>query len=464
MPSDDGGYHAPYIPNNDPQVRQEMLAEIGVDDVEELYSDIPEALRFDETLALPSAESEFQVRKHIESLLSKNKSTGEMLNFLGGGCWPHHVPALCDEIKGRSEFLTAYAGETYTDLGRYQAFFEAHSMLGDLIGLDAVGLSVYDWATAAGDATRMAAKITNRHEILVPEIIHPDRLSVIRNYCRPLADITLIGYDSETGQIDIDDLQDEISSATAGVYFENPSYSGIIEGNANAISEIAHDHGALSVVGVDPISLGVMAAPADYGADIVCGEGQPLGMHMNYGGGAMGILACRDEEPFISAIPTQLVTIAPTRDGDDFGFSWWALPERSMYHERGNTESLVGSSTALWTIASAVYLALLGPDIQRIGETIMQKSHYAKRQLSGINGIKTDVFDAPHFKEFVIKYVDSDVTVREVNEALRENGIQGGKNLSDELPELGESALFCVTEVHSQDDIHVLAETLAEVV
>lgn len=463
MPGVDPPLGAPYIPVNDPTVREEMLDVIGADDIMELYGDIPEDSQFTETLDLPEGASEYEVRSHVESLLSKNADPDEFVSFLGGGTWPHYVPALCDEIINRSEFLTAYVGDTYSDYGRHQAFFEAHSMLGELLEVDAVGLSMYDWATAAGDAARMTAQVTGRDEVIVPEYIHPDRLSVIENYFASLGEVTQVAFDPETGQLDLEDLQDKISSRTAGVYFENPTFVGTIETEPEAISDIAHDNGALSAVGVDPISLGILEGPGKYGADIVVGEGQPLGVHQNFGGGAMGIMACRDDEDILSAMPAQLVTIAPTEDGEGHGFSFWALPDRSMYHERASTQNIVGSSTALWTIAAGVYLALLGPELSDLGKTITTKSRYAKDRLDDLDGVEAPLFEAPHFKEFLVNFDGSGVDVATVNEELLEYGIQGGRDVSDELPEFGESALYCVTEVHERDAIDDLASSLEEV-
>lgn len=210
--------------------------------------------------------AEHDLKKHMEKILSKNRDCDEYVSFLGAGCWKHYVPAVCDEIARRSEFLTAYGGEGYSDLGRFQAFFEFQSMIGELVGMDVVGLPTYDWGASAGNAVRMASRINGRKEVLVPKIISPDRLAIMRNFCQPKVmpshiDIKLVDYDSETGMIDIEDLKSKISSNTAGVYFENPSYFGIIEAHSEEISKMAHENGAESIVGVDPISLGVLARP-----------------------------------------------------------------------------------------------------------------------------------------------------------------------------------------------------------
>jgi glycine dehydrogenase subunit 1 len=454
----------PFIPNSAPEIKQSMLKQIGVESVNELYHDIPRKFMMKRNLNLPKASSEYEVRSEVMAVLSRNKSFYEMPSFLGAGCWPHYVPAVCDEIIGRGEFLTSYTGDTYIDLGRFQALFEFQSMIGELVGLDAVSWPMYDWATVCGEATRMASRITGRQEVLAPKTMNPEHLSVMKNYCEGLIDVKLIEYDSATGQLDLNDFKNKISSSTAAVYIENPSYLGFIEAQGQEISDIAHDRGALSIVGVEPLSLGVLAPPGEYGADIVVGEGQPLGVHMNYGGGVMGILACRDEERFLAEMPTLLLTITRTQRDDEYGFSWWALPKRLHYESREKGKSFTGTSAALWGISAAVYMALLGPQgIRELGEVIMQKSHYAMKRISETKRIKTPIFDSAHFEEFTINFDRTKKAVSSVNKALLRRGIQGGKDITREFPELGKSALCCVTEIHTKEQIDRLAAGLDEI-
>lgn len=218
-----------YVPNSNPETKREMLKEIGVTNAEQLFADIPQSIKYTKSLNLPHPTSEYETRRHVENLLSRNRTSTELISFLGAGCWPHYVPAVCDEINSRSEFLTAYAGDPYTDLGRYQALFEFQSMIGELVALDVVSYPWYDWGTVAVDAVRMASAITGRREILVPRTISPDRLSVMRNYCDGQMEITLVKENRETGQLDMEDLKDKVSSKTAGAYIENPGYLGFIE-------------------------------------------------------------------------------------------------------------------------------------------------------------------------------------------------------------------------------------------
>jgi glycine dehydrogenase subunit 1 len=454
----------PYMANSVPEIKEEMLKQIGVKNVEELYEQIPDSLRLRRKLSLPEPIlAESALKRHVTDILTKNKTCEENLSFLGGGCWQHYVPAVCDEICERSEFLTAMWGSPSSDHGRNQAWFEFCSQIGELVNLDVVGLPCYSWGCAAGFAIRMASRITDRKEVLLPKTISPERLAVIRNYCEPPGmpnhvDIKFVNH-LNTGLLDVEDLKRKISSKTAAAYIENPSYLGFIESQGAEISEIAHANGAESIVGVDAISLGVLAAPSDYGADIVVGTTQPLGLHMNCGGGESGFIATRDEVKYVGEFPTLLVSIAETSEKGEHGFGL-SSEHQTSYGLRDKAKDWTGCTVYLWTIVNAVYMALMGPQgFGEIGELIIQKSHYAAKLLSEINGVKIP-FTSNFFKEFVVNFDGTGKTVAEANRALLKHNIFGGKDISKEFPELGNSALYCVTEVHSQGDIEKLASAL----
>jgi glycine dehydrogenase subunit 1 len=454
----------PYIPNSVPAVQAEMLAEIGAKDIAELYGDIPEHLRFKGQMNLPPPlASEFALKRHVEALLAKNKTCTEYISFLGGGCWQHYVPAICDEINHRAEFLTAYAGEPYEDHGRFQALFEYASMMGELLNMDVVNVPTFDWAQAAGTSIRMAQRITGRSKVLICSTGSPGRLAVIRNYCRPSLEIRPVKLCAETGRMDLDDLKSHMSTDIAAVYFESPSYLGFIEDQGQTIAELAHQNGSLCIVGVDPISLGILKPPADYGADIVCGDIQPLGMHMQYGGGQAGFIATRDEERFVMEYPSRLFGITHTAVEGEWGFGDVAY-ERTSFANREKGNEFIGTAAALWGITAGVYLALLGPrGMQELGRLIIQKSQYAMKCLSEIQGLKAPLFKSAHFKEFIVDFNATGQTVGEINRTLRQKGIFGGKDLSAEFPDFGNSALYCVTEVHSKEDIDKLAGALTDI-
>jgi len=458
----------PYIPNSAPKIKAEILQEIGITDTEILYQDIPEELKFRRKLKLPKPfRAEHDLQKHVKSIMAKNKTCEENVSFLGGGCWQHYVPAVCDEINQRSEFLTAYGGNTYSCLGRTQAFFEFQSQMGELVGMDVVSVPTYSWGTAAGNAVRMASRITRRDEVLVARTVGPERLAILRTFSQPEntpghLKIRSIDFNCLTGILDLQDLENKISSRTAGIYFENPSFLGNIEYQGKRISDIAHANGALTIVGVDPISLGVLKPPADYGADIVVGTAQSLGIRMNCGGGTIGFIASRDEEKYVAEYPSFLLSITDTTEQGEYAFDL-CTPERTSWVSREKGKDWVGTATGLWTITAAVYMAIMGPNgFREIGETIIQKTHYAIKLLSDVKGLKI-LFPDYAFKEFVLCFDDSGMTASDINSALLDYNIFGGKDISTEFPELGNSALFCITELHSKEDIEKLAITLREV-
>ncbi|MFC2015901.1 aminomethyl-transferring glycine dehydrogenase, partial [Chloroflexota bacterium] len=352
----------------------------------------------------------------------------------------------------------------YDDHGRFQALFEYASMMGELLNMDVVNVPTYDGYQASATSLRMASRITGRPEALLCGTLCPDRLSKIMDYCRPHMNIRSLNYVMDTGQLDMDALQSAISQETAAVYFENPSYLGFVEGQGNEISSIAHQHGALCVVGLDPISLGVLTPPVDYGADIVCGDIQPLGMHAQFGGGHAGFIATRDEEAYVMEYPSRLFGIAQTSVPGEYGFGDVAY-ERTSFAVREEGKEWVGTAAALWGITAGVYLALMGPQgMAEVGEGIMLRVAYAMGQLNQIQGVRAPLFRGPHFKEFVVNFDGTGRTVGAINQALLAQRIFGGLDLTSQFPELGNSALYCVTEIHTKKDIDSLVTALKRIV
>lgn len=457
----------PYMANSVPDLQQQMLDSIGVATVDELFVQIPQDHRLVRPLDLPPPLSERELRRHVTEILSRNSSTEDNLSFLGAGIWQHHVPAAVDEIVRRNEWLTSIFGEPSSDHGRNQAWFEFCSQLGELLNLDLVGLPVRSWGSAAGHAMRMAARLTGRTEVAVVRAIDPERLSVIRNYCEPpeMANhiaIRLVAYDPATGLIDLDDLRAAVGENTAAVYFEVPSYLGVIEHQAEAIAAIAHAAGAETIVGVDPISLGVLAAPVDYGADIVVGTIQTLGVHMHAGGGIGGFIASRDEPRYVEEYPTLFISIAETLKPGELGFGL-GLFHQTSYGLRDKGNDWTGHSVYMWAIAATAYMAMMGPQgFAEVGKLILQRAHHAAQLLSGIKGVRV-TFPSGFFKEFVVNFDNTGRSVADINDALRARGIFGGKDLSGDFPELGQSALYCVTEIHTLSDIERLAGALKKV-
>jgi glycine dehydrogenase subunit 1 len=319
-------------------------------------------------------------------LLGKNTSARERLSFLGAGCWQHYVPAVCDEINSRGEFLTAYAGEPYEDKGRFQALFEYESMMGELLNMDVVNVPNYDGFQAAGTALLMARRITRRSEVLICGTIGSDKLSKVCNYIHPHLEPSLIKYSPKSGLVDLNDLNTKISANTAAVFFENPSYLGFVETQAAEIADITHQYGALCVVYVDPISLGVLNPPVEYGGDIVCGDIQSLGMHMWFGGGHGGFIATRDDPTFVLEFPSRLFGVSSTIVDGEYGFGDVAY-ERTSFAKREEGKEWVGTASALWGITAGVYLALMGPQgMVELGESIAKNAMHRKSASSRVEG------------------------------------------------------------------------------
>jgi glycine dehydrogenase subunit 1 len=338
-------------------------------------------------------------------------------------------------------------------------------MIGELVGMEVSGLPTYDWGSSVGNSVRMAQRLTGRSKVLVPRIISPARLSIIRTFAQlPVMpghiEIEEVGYDPETGHLDLSDLESKIDGETAAVYVENPSYLGVVETEGQEIAGIAHSHGAEFVVGVDPITLGVLVPPSDYGADIVCGDIQPLGIPMFAGGGLGGFIASRDEERYVAEYPLRLISITEN-DRGEYGFGQCRF-DRTSYIGRDKAKDWIGTTTALWAITAGVYMALMGlQGMREVGEAILRKARYAANRLSEIEGVEIPL--TGFFKEFIVNFDGVDREVSEINGELGARGIFGGKDVSQEFPELGQSALYCVTETHSKDELDRLVTNLREV-
>ena len=455
----------PYIPNAIPDVRSEMLAAIGAASIDELYAEIPPSLRLGRPLDLPPAlRSEAELARHVESLLDRNTSTREVLSFLGAGCYPHHVPAVCDEINGRAEFLTAYAGDPYEDHGRFQALFEYASMMGELLEMDVVNVPTYDGFQAAATALRMAGRLTGRRRVLLPASMSRDKRSRILDYLRPDLAVDEVALDRATSLLDLGALEAALAPDVAAVLVENPTFLGSVETQLPEIVRLAHAAGSMVIGSVDPSTLGVLAPPAAWGAEIACGDIQPLGMHQQFGGGHGGFIATRDDPRFVAEFPSRLFGIAPTSVAGEYGFGDVAYG-RTSFALREEGKEWVGTAAALWGITAGVYLALMGPQgMRELGETLMARARYAMTLLAEIPGVRVPFAGQHHVKEFVVDLTATGRTVGAVSAALRERGIFFGADLAREQPWLGESALVCVTEVHTRADLDRLAAELAEAV
>jgi glycine dehydrogenase subunit 1 len=419
-------------------------------------------MRFEGELDIPGPFTEAEVREEVSGILERNWGL-RCPPFLGGGVWPHYIPVVVDEIIHRAEFLTSYTPyQPEITQGMLQSIFEYQSLICELVGMEVANASMYDWASALGEAARMASRLTRKDLVVVPSLISPRRLMVLKAYTEPAGiRVVPVDYDKTTGQLDQEDLKEKIESDTAAVYIENPSYLGFVEEGVEAIAEVSHDSKALFVVGVDPISLGLIKPPGEYEADIVIGEGQPLGNHMNYGGPLLGIFACRKDPRMIRQMPGRLIGLTQALEGSKRGFTM-TLQTREQHIRREKATSNICSNQALCALASAVYLSLMGPTgMRELSEVVASRARYALRRIGELPGVRAPLFNSFHFKEFTVRF--SGKSVADVHKELLDHRLHGGMSLTKEFPELGETALYSFTEVHTKEDIDRLVSVLGEV-
>lgn len=320
-------------------------------------------------------------------------------------------------------------------------------------------------STALGEAARMTLRVKKRRtRFLVPDTVSPTRLQVLRTFTEPIGmTVETIPHDSKTGTLSLTALQSQIDADVAGVYVENPNFFGVMEPHVEEIADITHHAGALFVVGVDILSLGLFRPPGDYGADIVISEGQPLGNPVSFGGPLLGIFACRNDRKLIYQMPGRLVGMTTTKsEPTERGFVL-TLSAREQHIRREKATSNICSNQALMAVRAAVYLATLGPDgLRDIARTIAYKSNYAARKLNSIDGVKAPAIGTSIWRDFVVSF--ETVSALKVHEELLENDIHGGVILTNDFPELGESMLLSVTEIHTEESIDELVSIIEDIV
>lgn len=445
----------PYVPNTAPETKAAMLAATGAATIEEFYADVPADLRLGRDLDLPEPfVAEQDLVRHVNSLLSRNISTQTRLSFLGAGTYNHFVPAIVDEVINRSEFLTAYAGEPYEDHGRFQALFEYQSLMGELLNLDVVNVPTYDGMQAAATSLAMAGRITGRRTVILASDCNPDKLSKVADYVSPSIDLVIVPTVNATA--DVEAITALVDNSTAAIWVETPSYTGALETELRSLADAAHAVGALLLVGIDPIGLGVIAPPADSGADIVHGDIQSLGLHQWFGGAHGGFIAVHDDPRFVMELPSRLFGLTSTDVPGEYGFGDVAY-ERTSFAMREDGKEWVGTAAALWGIAAGVYLSLMGPQgMADLGETLLARTAYASTRLALVPGVVvTDT--AIHLREFVIDFAATGHTARSVIDSFRMRDIEPGV-------EVGPHALLvCVTEMTSKSDIDRLTENLGAI-
>jgi len=437
---------------NTPEDVRAMLASIGVGSIEELFHNIPEALRLRRPLDVPAAATEIELTRHVQALAGRNRSAADAVCFLGGGSYDHFIPSVVDAVAGRSEFYTAYTPyQAEARQGSLQAFFEFQTLICQLTGLDVANASLYEGGTAVTEAVFMALGVTGRRgKVLVAESVHPEYRRTLSTYLANL-EPEAVTLQTPHGFLDPDDVKKAIDSTTSCVVVQHPNFFGCLE-EVEAIAEAAHKAGALFIVSYDPISLGLLKRPGQYGADIAVAEGQSLGNPMTYGGPYLGLMACREQ--FLRKIPGRLVGQTVDRNGK----RCWvlALQTREQHIRREKATSNICTNQGLMALKAAVYLAALGPQgLKETAELCLRKAHYAVEQLGKV-GLRPR-FNRPFFKEAAVQ---SSRPVPELLAALVDDGYLAGLHLGRWYPELDDCFTLAVTEKRTRAEIDGLASAV----
>ena len=443
----------PYIPNT-PDDQQAMLEAIGVGSLEELFSMVPPELRLKRELDLPAAIGEMELTAHVSESAARNTAAGQAACFLGGGSYDHFIPAVVDFVAARSEFYTSYTPyQPEASQGNLQALFEYQTLITQLTGMDVSNSSLYDGGSAAAEAVMMTLSATRRADrVVAAGSVHPEYRQILATYLANL-DTELVTVGAKDGTVSPEELEAALTDRTACVLIQHPNFFGCLEEMAT-LTEITHKAGALLVAAVDPISLGLLKRPGDYGADVAVAEGQSLGSPMAFGGPYLGIIGCREE--FVRRMPGRLVGQTVDRRGK----RCWVLTlqTREQHIRREKATSNICTNQGLMALRAAVYLASMGPaGMRQVAELCLQKARYAAQRLTAAASLCL-TFDRPTFKEFAIRI--SDGRLEQLLDAARAEGIFAGVPLRRWYPELADCLLVAVTEKRTKAEIDRLAECL----
>ncbi len=443
-----------YTQFTDSQVQQ-ALRTIGVDSVEALFAPIPRELRLEGGLDIPSGLSEPDLLSDIDSLARGNRNCDQMACFLGGGAYDHFIPTLVDALATQTEFLTAYTPyQAEVSQGILQLFYEFQTMICMLTGMEVANASLYEVASAAAEAVLMAAAITKRRRVLVAGSVHPDTLQVLRTYAHS-QDLEIVTVPAPQGVVDEQALSTALDASTAALVVQSPNFFGCIE-RLDRIIPATHAAGALAVVSADPIASGLLKPPGAFDADIVIGEGQALGVPLQYGGPYLGLLAGR--ERFLRKMPGRIVGVTKDSDGKR-GFCL-VLQTREQHIKRERATSNICTNQGLLAIRAAVYMAAMGKlGIAEVASQCLDKAHYAADEIAKLDGYDLR-FAAPFFKEFVVR------TSRDVKTAMalcHERGILAGVPLARFDLGLSDCFLVAVTEKRTKAQIDDLVAALGSV-
>lgn len=441
-----------YLLNTDADV-QAMLARIGARNIEELFAPIPDELRLKRPLEVPAPEAEMELQRRSERLARRNTAAGDAVCFLGGGAYDHFIPAVVDAVASRGEFYTAYTPyQAEASQGTLQAIFEYQTLMCQLTGMDVSNASLYEGGSCVTEAVMMAMGITGRTgEILIAASVHPEYRATLAT-CVANLPCTVKVLPTPDGYLNPDDVAAAVNDQTIAVVAQSPNFFGHLE-EMQAIGAAARKAGAIFIASFDPVSLGLLTRPGDYGADIAIAEGQGLGVPLAYGGPYLGILACRNE--YVRKLPGRLVGQTVDRNGK----RCWVLTlqTREQHIRREKATSNICTNQGLLALRAAVHLAALGPvGLRETAELCTRKAHYAAKLLCEIPGVSLR-FTTPYFKEFVLR-VPRDVPG--LLQRMRSAGYQAGLALGRWYPDLGDCLSVAVTEQRTRAELEGLAKAL----
>jgi glycine dehydrogenase subunit 1 len=437
--------------------REAMLRTIGVERIEDLFEDVPAAYLFPD-LALPAALTEMEIMAELQDLARANETTRELACFLGAGVYNHYIPAAEDAILRRGEFFTAYTPyQPEISQGTLQAIFEYQSLVAGLTGMDVSNASHYDGATAVAEAVNMAYHHFRgkRPKVVLSPALHPEYRATVRTYTHG-SDVILVGDEAEADlSAGPEALLPRLDETTGLVVVQYPDFFGRVY-DYTALAEAVHQAGALLAVSVYPLALGLLKPPGDFGADIVTGEGQSLGIPLSYGGPYLGLFATRTE--YVRRMSGRLV--GETVDSRGQRAYVLTLTAREQHIRRERATSNICTNQGLMALAATVYLSLVGRHgLRKVAELNYQKAHYAARGIASVPGFEL-WSDQTFFNEFVVRCPRP---AAEINERLLEHDILGGYDLGQAYPGLEDCLLVAVTEMNTRTDIDLLVETLEEV-
>lgn len=443
-----------YIPNT-PEDQRIMLDTLGLPDLEALLTPVPEHVRLRRPLDLPAALAEPDLKRVLNGMAARNKSLDTTISFLGAGSYEHAIPSVVPHLQRRSEFVTSYTPyQPEVSQGMLQAIYEFQTMVTQITGLDVANASLYDGATAMIEAVLLALGPGGRGEIVISQGVDPQYRRVLHTYAHArgfhVSEVPLVN-----GVTDLTALNEAVTPTTSAVVVQQPNFFGSVE-DMRAIEPIAHKGKALFITTItEPASLGLLASPGDYGADLAVGELMSFGNTMSYGGPALGFMAARTK--FMRLLPGRLVGQTIEEGGQKRTGYVLTLQTREQHIRRERATSNICTNQSLLAVGATIYMATLGKQgFRELGELCLQKAHYAFRQITSVPGFKA-ACSSPFFNEFAI---ESPVRMGKLQQHFDKAGIIGGYPLVQEYPDMPNTMLFCVTETRTKADIDLLVETL----